>query len=45
MNSRITFMNRIYFTMYDSDKYSDSVELVVKIGFCLEDHDKRFEFT
>ena len=31
--------------MHESDMYSDSVELVVKIYFCLDDHATRFPFT
>ena len=45
INSSITLMNRISFIMSESDMYSSSVELVVKIGFCLDDHDTSFSFT
>ena len=45
MNSRIPLMNKIYFTISESDTYSASVELVVTIGCCLDDHVNMFEFT
>lgn len=42
-NTRIPLINKISLIIYDSYTYSASVELVVTIGCCFEDHDTRFE--